>query len=345
MIDWNWLWVIGELGISYGFYRWWKADDKFLAVLEVAPDIDINDLKHFSKLNTSVDYAVVHGLVRANDTKSNSVLQSQFLPHCLGVIQRLTIREKKLEKFRSIWAETNKTISEVTRYVPFRLVSQTGNYVRVDKPLAFTSIEDHLDVTHLKFEPNSSSSIQKIVDTFLGDLSTGIETQEQMLLIDTPLTAVGHLEKQSNGVWCLVPHEQWGGILTRSSRSEIIAEYRDSSSIARILSICFGIAAIGTTTYLLYKYYRYQQRRRPRTNRLPDTLPQNHTHEIDNNNTNTRLRCIICLENEIIYSLQPCSHLGLCHSCAQTLQSRSRGEELCPLCRTPIEEYQRVFLP
>ncbi|CAF4438819.1 unnamed protein product, partial [Adineta steineri] len=38
----------------------------------VAPDIDINDLKHFSKLNTSVDYAVVHGLVRANDTTSNS---------------------------------------------------------------------------------------------------------------------------------------------------------------------------------------------------------------------------------------------------------------------------------
>jgi hypothetical protein len=35
MIDWNWLWVIGELGVSYGFYRWWKSDDKFLAVLEV----------------------------------------------------------------------------------------------------------------------------------------------------------------------------------------------------------------------------------------------------------------------------------------------------------------------
>jgi hypothetical protein len=35
MIDWNWLWVIGEVGISYGFYRWWKSHDKFLAILEV----------------------------------------------------------------------------------------------------------------------------------------------------------------------------------------------------------------------------------------------------------------------------------------------------------------------
>ena len=35
MIDWNWLWVVGEVAITYGCYRWWKSDDKFLAVLEV----------------------------------------------------------------------------------------------------------------------------------------------------------------------------------------------------------------------------------------------------------------------------------------------------------------------
>jgi len=166
-----------------------------------------------------------------------------------------------------------------------------------------------------------------------------------MLLIDLPLTGVGRLEKRSNGIWHLVPHEQWGGILTRSSRAEIISEYRDRSSIARVLSICFGVAAIGTAAYLLYKYYFKRRPRRPRRNPLPNILPENNNaNEIDNN-FNTRLRCVICLENEIMYSLQPCSHLGLCHSCAHTLQSRNRGEELCPLCRTPIEEYQRVFLP
>ncbi|CAF3407030.1 unnamed protein product [Rotaria sp. Silwood1] len=34
MFDWNWFWLVGEIGISYGFYRWWKSNDKFLAVLE-----------------------------------------------------------------------------------------------------------------------------------------------------------------------------------------------------------------------------------------------------------------------------------------------------------------------
>jgi hypothetical protein len=35
MFDWDWLLVVGELGVSYGFYRWWKSNDTFLAVLEV----------------------------------------------------------------------------------------------------------------------------------------------------------------------------------------------------------------------------------------------------------------------------------------------------------------------
>ena len=161
-----------------------------------------------------------------------------------------------------------------------------------------------------------------------------------MLLIDVALTGVGRLEKRS-GNWYLVPHEKWGGILTRSSRAEIISDYRDRSSITRVLSIIFGLAALGTAGYLLYKYY---SKRRRQANRFPNIVSPIDTHEVDNNR-NARLQCVICLENEIIYSLQPCSHLGLCHSCAQTLQSRSRGEELCPLCRTPIEAYQRVFLP
>jgi hypothetical protein len=156
-----------------------------------------------------------------------------------------------------------------------------------------------------------------------------------MLLVNVPLTGVGRLEKRS-GVWYLTPHEQWGGIITRSSRNEILSDYRSRSSVTRFLCIIFGIAASCTAAYLIYEYYLKRQRQ---TNRLP-TIHRNET-----DNQNNRLQCVICLENEIIYSLQPCSHLGLCHTCAEHLQSRNQGQELCPLCRTPIQQYQRVFLP
>lgn len=161
-----------------------------------------------------------------------------------------------------------------------------------------------------------------------------------MLLINNPLTGVGRLEKRS-GIWYLIPHEQWGGILTQSSRNDILSDYRTHSNIIRFFSIIFGIAASCTAAYLIYHYYSQRQRQ---TNRLPPVPPPT-VERNDGNNQNNRLQCIICLENEIMYSLQPCSHIGLCHTCSQTLQTRNNGQELCPICRTPIQQYQRVFLP
>ncbi|CAF0934736.1 unnamed protein product [Rotaria sp. Silwood1] len=342
MIDWNWLWVIGQLGVSYGFYRWWKSNDTFLAVLEVAPDIDIDELKKFSSLTTTIDYATVYGLVQTNDSKPNSVIKSQFVPDCTGVIHRLTVRIRRLERLRSIWAETKHLITDLTRHVSFRLVSPKGNFIRIDKPLEFNSIEDQLEVIHVKFDPNIPSFVQKFIGTVIGDISSGIETKEEMLLLDVPLTGLGRLEKRS-GIWYLIPHEQWGGMLTRLSRHEILSDYRKHSNVARLFSIVFGITAGCTAIYIIYQYYSKRRRPRQQLNQLQIITPI--IHENLEDNQNNRLLCVICLENEIIYNLQPCSHLGLCLTCAQQLQLRDFEQQLCPICRTPIQQYQRIFLP
>ena len=56
MIDWNWLWLIAEIGISYGFHRWWKSYDKFLAVLEVEMFFQSSSNVKFSKENNASLY-------------------------------------------------------------------------------------------------------------------------------------------------------------------------------------------------------------------------------------------------------------------------------------------------
>lgn len=33
--DWNWLWVIGEAGVSFGFYCLWKSNAGFANAIEV----------------------------------------------------------------------------------------------------------------------------------------------------------------------------------------------------------------------------------------------------------------------------------------------------------------------
>jgi len=69
----------------------------------VAPDISIDDLKQFSSLTTTIDYASVHGVVQPKDAKANSVFQSQFVPTAVGVMHRLTMHEQKLQKGRNGW--------------------------------------------------------------------------------------------------------------------------------------------------------------------------------------------------------------------------------------------------
>lgn len=234
--------------------------------------------------------------------------------------------------------ETKHLISDLTRQVPFRLVTPKGNSIRIDKPLAFDSIRDQLEVTHVQFSPNVTSTLEKIIDTLIGKVSTGIETKEEMLLINAPITGLGRLQKRS-GNWYLIPHERWSGILTRSSRDELLSKYRSHSNFAQFLTILFGITASCTAIYL---FYRYQSKRTRRIHQLPPIPPAIHQN-LDDNPTNL-LQCVICLENEVMYSLQPCSHLGLCHSCARQLQSRSSERDICPICRRPIEQYQRVYL-
>lgn len=245
-------------------------------------------------------------------------------------------------RFRS---ETKNTISDFTNYVPFRLITSKGNAIDIEKPLDFHSIQDQLEVVHVKFEPSSSSPAERIVDTLIGKFSTGVETKESMLLLDVPLTGVGRLEKRGR-LWHLIPHKEWGGILSRLSRVELLDQYRSRATVLRYLSILFGIAASVTAVYLIHRFY--SKYRREQINQLPLPRPPPVERIVEGNepdNQNNRLQCIICLENEIMFSLQPCSHLGLCQTCVQQLQSRNRAQQLCPLCRHRIEQYQRVFLP
>lgn len=76
----------------------------------------------------------------------------------------------RIDFFRS---ETSRATSSLLRYVPFRLVSPTGDSVRIERPLKFNSIEDHLDLVYQHFEPRNRSTIEQFVDIFVGDLTTG----------------------------------------------------------------------------------------------------------------------------------------------------------------------------
>jgi len=49
--------------------------------------------------------------------------------------------------------------------------------------------------------------------------------------------------------------------------------------------------------------------------------------------------CLVCIDNPKNIVLKPCSHMCICDVCAEPML---RTGQKCPVCRTKIEEIERV---
>lgn len=52
--------------------------------------------------------------------------------------------------------------------------------------------------------------------------------------------------------------------------------------------------------------------------------------------------CVVCLDGRLTHLLVPCGHMCICAACSERLMSEMRPR--CPICRTPCELAQRVYL-
>eukprot|EP00392_Amoebophrya_sp_AT5.2_P002405 g2410.t1 len=50
-------------------------------------------------------------------------------------------------------------------------------------------------------------------------------------------------------------------------------------------------------------------------------------------------RCVVCLSRETTHAPMPCGHLCLCDKC----HLAPNMQRTCPICRTPIERFVRIF--
>ena len=49
--------------------------------------------------------------------------------------------------------------------------------------------------------------------------------------------------------------------------------------------------------------------------------------------------CLVCLDNPKNIVLKPCSHMCICHVCAEPML---RTGQKCPICRSDIKEIERL---
>lgn len=48
--------------------------------------------------------------------------------------------------------------------------------------------------------------------------------------------------------------------------------------------------------------------------------------------------CVVCMLHKIRRMIKPCNHACLCHGCAKKV-------EVCPICRGPVRETEKIFIP
>ena len=80
-------------------------------------------------------------------------------------------------------------------------------------------------------------------------------------------------------------------------------------------------------------------------------LNDNNTHNLKNiiksqnniiNKFKDSLKCSICYNKNINIILSPCNHCVMCDSC---YTNYIMYDQSCPLCKTTIQNYKKIFLP
>ena len=69
-------------------------------------------------------------------------------------------------------------------------------------------------------------------------------------------------------------------------------------------------------------------------------------NDYNNNNNNQMQICVICQVNPRNVLFRPCKHLCVCNECDQFMKnSNSISTTFCPICRTIIEDTERLYIP
>lgn len=58
--------------------------------------------------------------------------------------------------------------------------------------------------------------------------------------------------------------------------------------------------------------------------------------------SNPRLQCKVCLVNALQITIQPCGHFAICQDCCFRLKHEHNR---CPICRGPIDNTVRTYVP
>lgn len=320
------------------FYSIYKSRSTTVARLKGAKKVSIEqDLKNILSETPGrcVPYAVIEGVVRS----VKETLSSQFVDNCKGVIERLTLKEKKMVWNRTthLWNDTEKIIHQRTNSVPFAIGTLDEDItatVRVIRPLDAAELE--LETTYENFHP-TVQSLSNVIGHFIsGERPKGIHETEEMLRVGNSITGVGELVLDNNLIKLQPPKEGFCYFLSRLDYESLLRKQESSVRLWRILTVIFGVAACSTLLYILWKKFAHHRRSKKERSMLEEFNEQQRKRMRDLNieeSSVSQTTCSVCLSRERSCVFLECGHVCACRQCYDALPRPKK----CPICRAVID--------
>uniref|UniRef100_A0A8C2H581 RING-type E3 ubiquitin transferase n=1 Tax=Cyprinus carpio TaxID=7962 RepID=A0A8C2H581_CYPCA len=325
-------------------YTIYKKKSSHVARLREAKKMPLNpDLKTLldEAPGKCVPYAVIEGVVRS----VKETLNSQFVDNCKGVIERLTLKEKKMVWNRTthIWNDCEKIIHQRINTMPFDLAPHDDTVpttVRVVRPLDAADLD--LETTYESFHP-SQQSLTNVISHFIsGERPQGIQETEEMLRLGASMTGVGELVLDNNLVRLQPPKQGLRYFLSRLDYDTLLNKQEGHLRIWRLLTVLFGLTACATLFYLLWRQYVLRKERRKERSLLDEyrkwqskRLQELHLAEEDLSPT----ACTVCLNRERSCVFLECGHVCACEECYRALPEPKK----CPICRATIDRIVPLY--
>ncbi|XP_034029336.1 mitochondrial ubiquitin ligase activator of NFKB 1 [Thalassophryne amazonica] len=330
--------------LTAAFYYMYRSRAATVIKLKEAKKVPIDqDLQNFLSETPGkcVPYAVIEGVVKS--VKEH--LSSQFVDNCKGVIDRLTLKEKKMVWNRTthLWNDTEKVIHQRTNSVPFALGSHDEDVittVRVVRPLEAEELD--LETVYEHFHPTAQSLSKAIGHFISGERPKGIHEAEEMLRLDDSLTGVGELVLDNNVIKLQPPKQGFSFFLSRVDYESLLRKQEKSVRLWKILTIIFGVAACSTVLFVLWRQY-VEHRKRKEQRSMFEEFREQQRHRMRELNmeedTVAPNVCSVCLGGERSCVFLSCGHVCTCTQCYEALPQPKK----CPICRAVIDRMVPLY--
>ncbi|KAG5282598.1 hypothetical protein AALO_G00057750 [Alosa alosa] len=288
-----------------------------------------------------VPYAVIEGVVRS----VKETLNSQFVDNTKGVIERLTLREKKMVWNRTthLWNDRETIIHQRTNTVPFDLCSHDDSVtvsVRVVRPLEASEL--NLETTYETFHPTMQSLSNMISHFISGERPKGIRETEEMLRLGECVTGVGELVLENNLVKLQPPKQGLRYFLSRQDYASLLGKQESGARFWRLLAGLCGLAACVTLYYILWRQWTLRRKRRQERSALEEFKEEQRRRmrelEMDESAVPAGA-CSVCLSAQRTCVFLECGHVCTCEPCYLALPLPKK----CPICRALIDRVVPLY--